>query len=224
MNQEGNALILKATQNGYHRRVAASAALALGLMCNGCWFGRTKAATKVPPPPAPAVLPNAGSPDAKPADLPALPAEALAPVPIDPPPPKQTVVIPAPKPLPSPKTTPPPRRQQSRQPAVVPAPPPAATPVTPTPAAPAPQLGEFLTTAQRRQLEAELLTTLQRSRSALGRINGSNLSAAQRETADRIRVFISQAEAQRPEDVATALQFARRADLLGQDLLKSIEQ
>jgi hypothetical protein len=86
-------------------------------------------------------------------------------------------------------------------------------------------LGEFLTAAQRRQFESEFVSTLKRSRAALGRITQrSNLTPVQRDTAERIRVFIGQAEAERSRDIATALQLARRADLLGKDLLSSLQQ
>jgi len=42
------------------------------------------------------------------------------------------------------------------------------------------------------------------------------------ETRERIRIFIQQAESARDRDAATALQLARRADLLAQDLLPAL--
>jgi hypothetical protein len=43
----------------------------------------------------------------------------------------------------------------------------------------------------------------------------------QRETVERIQTFIQQAEESKGRDLATALQLVRRADVLGQDLLKT---
>jgi len=40
------------------------------------------------------------------------------------------------------------------------------------------------------------------------------------ETLERIKTFIQQAEESKGKDLATALQLVRRADVLGQDLLK----
>jgi hypothetical protein len=61
------------------------------------------------------------------------------------------------------------------------------------------------------------------ARSALGRVAGkNNLTVPQRENVSRIQTFLTQADAARRDDLGTALQLARRADLLGQDLLKSL--
>jgi hypothetical protein len=49
------------------------------------------------------------------------------------------------------------------------------------------------------------------------------LNARQQETTARIRTFLAQANAVRDNDISTALQLARRADLLGQELLKSLK-
>lgn len=81
-----------------------------------------------------------------------------------------------------------------------------------------------MTASQQRQAEADLEASLQRARVALNRTSGRQLTAAQRETLERIRVFIEQAQGERKRDLATALQLARRADLLGQDLLKGLQQ
>jgi len=97
------------------------------------------------------------------------------------------------------------------------------SPVPPiTPPAPTPRLGEILTDARRREYEADFTGSMARARAAVSRASGRRLNATQRETVDRIRVFLRQAEASRAKDLATALQLARRADLLGQDLLTSL--
>jgi hypothetical protein len=62
-----------------------------------------------------------------------------------------------------------------------------------------------------------------RARAAIARTSGRNLSAAQKETVDRIRTFIQQAEQSKGRDLSTALQLARRASLLGDDLIKGLQ-
>jgi len=114
------------------------------------------------------------------------------------------------------KTSPPPAAPQPPQPAVQPQPQPSAAP-------PPPQLGEILSAGQRRQYEAEYAQSLSRARSALQKTSGKSLNQAQRETVERIRTFIRQAEESKGRDLATALQLVRRADVLGQDLLKDFQ-
>jgi Skp family chaperone for outer membrane proteins len=87
---------------------------------------------------------------------------------------------------------------------------------------PAPQLGVILSDAERRQYEAEYAQSLSRARSALQQSSGKSLGPAQRETVERIKTFIQQAEESKGRDLATALQLVRRADVLGQDLLKDL--
>jgi hypothetical protein len=88
---------------------------------------------------------------------------------------------------------------------------------------PPPQLGEILSDAQRRQYEADYAQSLSRARSALQQASGKSLTPTQRETVERIQTFIQQAEESKGKDLATALQLARRADVLGQDLLKDFQ-
>ena len=80
-----------------------------------------------------------------------------------------------------------------------------------------------MTAPQQRQAEADFQASLQRARIALSRTSGRQLTTAQRETLERIRVFIQQAQGEKQKDLATALQLARRADLLGQYLLKGLQ-
>ena len=82
----------------------------------------------------------------------------------------------------------------------------------------------MLSPAQLRQSETDYQQSLQRAQAALNRATGRSLTPAQRDTLERIRVFINQAQSEKQRDLATALQLARRADLLGQDLLKGLQQ
>jgi type IV secretory pathway VirB10-like protein len=183
--------------------------LSLGL--SGCWFG--KKATAIPPPPAP---------QQKPAP-PVLPPEQKPPEqkPLPMPPPSE-IKEPAQITLPAPQKTPPPRPapRKKQTPSAAPPPPPIEQP--PVQPAPPPQLGEILSDAERRQYEADYAQSLARARSALQQASGKSLSPAQRETVERIKTFIQQAEDSKGRDLATALQLVRRADVLGQDLLKDL--
>ena len=58
----------------------------------------------------------------------------------------------------------------------------------------------------------------------LGQVAGRSITPAQHDTVERIRIFIQQSEAEKSKDISTAVQLARRADLLGQDLVKSLSQ
>jgi len=82
-----------------------------------------------------------------------------------------------------------------------------------------PQLGEILTADQRRQIETEMADHLARARDILTRVSKVRLDGSQTETRERVRIFIQQAENSRDHDPATALQLARRADVLAQDLV-----
>lgn len=176
------------------------AVLCLGM--SGCWFQKNTQ-PKIPAP-VPAAQPVTAQPvTTQPAAAQAAPATPSAapkpevrrnPVPAPPPP-----VAPAP---------------------VAPAPP-AATPVAPV--APAPPLREIISSEQRRQYETEFSQGVERASAALKQASTRTLNASQQETAARIRTFLAQANAMRDDDISTALQLARRADLLGQELLKSLK-
>lgn len=172
--------------------------ITLSLVSSGCWPGGRKARVPVP--------------------------VAAPPVPVAP------VVVPAaetPKPVPNPapvaarpvapRVV---RKPVATPPAIAPAPAPAPAPVF----APVPQLGEVLTPVRRRESEAELGASLQRARAALAQVAGRSITPAQHDTVERIRIFIQQSEAEKQKDISTAVQLARRADLLGQDLVKSLSQ
>jgi type IV secretory pathway VirB10-like protein len=168
-------------------------AISLSLGLSGCWFGKKKTpVTPAPPqPPAPQQTTPA-TPEVKP--------QAQAPEQEQPP---------APAPPPVKKNAPPePAPQRTPQPAGQ------------APLQPAPQLGVILPANRRRQYEAEYAQSLSRARAALQQVSGKALSQTQRETVERIKTFIQQAEESKAKDLATAFELVRRADLLGQDLLK----
>jgi hypothetical protein len=85
-----------------------------------------------------------------------------------------------------------------------------------------PQLGEILSGAQRQQVETEMTGHLNRAREILTRAARATLNSAQVETRERVRTFIQQAESARARDPKTALELARRADVLAQDLLPTL--
>ena len=185
--------------------------LSLGL--SGCWFG--KKATAIPPPPAP--QPKQAPPVQPPAQKP------LEQKPLPTPPPSE-IQEPAQITLPAPQKTPPsrPAAKKKKTPAT-PSQPPQPAEQPPVQAAPPPQLGEILSNAERRQYEAEYAQSLARARSALQQASGKSLSPTQRETVERIKTFIQQAEESKGRNLATAFELVRRADVLGQDLLKDLQ-
>jgi len=192
----------------------------------GCWPVKKKPLL-VPPAP---IQPQAASPQAG-ATTPALPVTRP---PVETPLPRAEITAPTPpaaiqppaETAPSPATPPRPRRAPRKQapPATTP---PATTPsVTPLPGAgqlvPTPQLGEILSEQRRQQLQASFDRSAGRAKAALNRALRAKLSREQQDTVARIRTFLTQAEAAKKKDLTTAEQLARRADLLGADLVQSL--
>jgi hypothetical protein len=70
-----------------------------------------------------------------------------------------------------------------------------------------------------RVYKLELDEMLDGIRKILAVVAGKTLNEEQNEIATRIRTFQRQAEQAREQDLVTAVSFARRADLLAQDLL-----
>jgi hypothetical protein len=125
-------------------------------------------------------------------------------------------------PLPDNAPLPPNRRPAAPRPPKPPGPrpptPPSGVQDSPTPSVP--RLSEFMTDEQRRQVENELNEHLNRARSVLNQASArGNLSQNQAETVSRIETFVQQADQARNRDLDTARELARRADILGQDLL-----
>jgi len=178
-----------------------AATLALGLQ--GCWFNRKTVMVPIPvPAPTPAPAPTTQEPPPKPAEQPTVPAEqptASTEHPTAPTRPRPPVRDTTPKPAPAPATPP------------------------PAPAPPSPQLGEILTDRHRSELESDLNQYLSRARAAVSRASGRPLTAAQKESVDRIKTFIQQAVEAQPKDLPSAVLLARRADLLGEELVKALQ-
>jgi len=87
---------------------------------------------------------------------------------------------------------------------------------------PAPRLGQIFTAEQLRDYNRTLEESLDRVRRVLGRVAGRNLNPEQSDIVSRIQTFQKQAEQAREQDLVTAVNLARRADLLAQDLVKRL--
>jgi outer membrane biosynthesis protein TonB len=139
---------------------------------------------------------------------------APPPVVVEPPnpvPPKpETPKVEPPKPEPPPPET-------VKRPSPFPAP---STP--PTKPSPPPQLTQILTAQQQQEYNRGIDQSITRARRALASVIARNLTPEQRATADRVRTFLAQAEEARRQDLIRAKGLADRADLLAQDLVKSV--
>jgi hypothetical protein len=123
----------------------------------------------------------------------------------------------APKPAPGKKP------QPTHPPATPATPPETETPVPPVvQPTPVPRLGEELSDERRREYEADYNRFVTGARDTLKHTTGRRLNPAQQEQVANVRVFLKQAEDSRAKDLALAMQLARRAYLLGQELLKSL--
>jgi|GEM_PF-1434518 len=199
-------------------RAGLTLLLVLSVATSGCWFGRRKA-PKVPVPvtPAPKAAPG---PSSKPIEPPPeLPPSNSVPTPAETPvtPSGQTPAeAPPPKPVRKPAA-----RKPARKTAPVPVPAVTAPPATSAPAAQVPQLGVLLTAEQRNQYEAEYSRDMASAMDGLVHILESALSPAQKESMNRVRSFMRQAEDAHARDLAAAAQLARRAAVLAQDLAQS---
>jgi hypothetical protein len=180
--------------------------LVLSLGSTSCWFRKPPRAF-VPPParPKPVIV-------ASPPEMPAAPeidANATATLPSEVP---GSIMPPAPPP------SSPPARRPATAAAPRTTPPPAPQPEPP----PLPRLGQIFTAAQLREYNQTLDQSLERVRRALAIAAGKNLNADQSEIVNRIRTFQKQAEQAREQDLVTAVNLARRADLLARDLLERL--
>jgi hypothetical protein len=98
--------------------------------------------------------------------------------------------------------------------------PPAVVPPEVQPAAP--RLGQIFTAEQLREYNRAVDESLDRVRRVLGSVAGRNLNPELNEIVSRIQTFQKQAEQAREQDLVTAVNLARRADLLAQDLVKRL--
>jgi hypothetical protein len=195
------------------RWTGAIAVIVLSAALNGCLF-RKKPAPPLQPPPLPSPVQPA-------------PPDPM-PVPGVEPPAQEMQTAPAPS-VQEPEL--PPAPQEPAKPATrsgqsPPGPRPAATPdsgpAEAQPAAPKPQLGEVVPSAQRVQLMQEYQTAANEARQALEAASGRSLSEEQSAGLVRIRSFLSQAESLSGGDPRAAAELARRALVLARDLLKSL--
>jgi hypothetical protein len=188
----------------------------LSFLCGGCFLGPKRITASLPQPPQPALT--------KPAPVLSIPPGVA---PIETPLPDAPVVVakaeePAPPailPTPEEPKKPAPRRLRQTAAAPVPA---AVVPENTPPPEPVPQLQELLTPERQAQYETELTASVERAKAVLKQVSHRKLDKPQRENVNRIQTFLTQAETAKKDDLGTALQLARRADLLGQDLLKSL--
>jgi hypothetical protein len=141
--------------------------------------------------------------------LPPAPDVESEPYPEGPPVSLETGLPPA-SPPPAPRRPAPPRAVVTPAPAPVPEP-------TPTP-----RLETILTAEQLREYNRTLDESLDRVKKILERVAGQSLKPDLRSTVSRIQTFQKQAEQARESDLVTAVNLARRADLLAQDLIRRL--
>ncbi len=183
------------------RNGAAFLCAASLLVCSGCFFQKTRHVAFTPPPP---------HPPAKIGPQPELPAPPLLTINLSawllPDLPPNVPDLPEPpKPQPRPKP-----------PIVVSGPkPPTIPPDQPVER----KLGPLFTPEQTREYTKDLENSLERVKRNLTALAKKRLNEEQVMTMERIRTFQKQAEQARQEDLVTAVNLARRADLLAQDLL-----
>jgi hypothetical protein len=178
--------------------------LLMSLGTTSCWFRKPPRAFVPPPAPPKPVI--ATSPPEVPA-APEIDADATATLLPD---------LPSTMPTAPPPPAPPaPARRPATAAAPRTTPPPAPTPDTP----PLPKLGQIFTAVQLREYNQALDQSLEEVRRVLAIAAGKNLNANQTEIVNRIRTFQKQAEQAREQDLVTAVNLARRADLLARDLL-----
>jgi len=192
--------------------LAALLTLAMGLACSGCFGGAKKTVRRFVPPPPVARANSVPSATPFSADMMQIPPEFEPELTED----TTSLAVELP-PAMVPKPPPRPAARNIPQPATP-------TPVVPTPAPSGPQLGELLSPAERRQVETDFLATVRRATELLNRTMRRSLTAGQRDTVERVQVFLQQADQEKNRDLPTALQLARRADLLVQDLSRSLSQ
>jgi len=184
--------------------------LALTLATTGCLRQRTLARVFIPPPAhSQAQVPEPAGPLPSPPEITADVATMAAP--------------------PLPDTAPAliasfpeaPRRVPRRPAPHIDTPKPPPTVATPEPTAP-PRLAQMFTPEEFRINTKALEESLERVNRALAIVEGKNLTADQKEMAERIKTFRKQAEQAREQDLLTAVSLAKRADLLAKDLLERL--
>ena len=180
--------------------------LALSLGTTSCWF-RKPAPPRVFVPPPPVAKPSVAivQPELPPAPEIEAPQESAPPEGVP------AAMPSAGPPPPPPRRPPPPVRATAPPPVVIPPEPP-----------PTPRLGQIFTADQLREYNRALEESLDRVRKVLGTVAGRNLNPELTQIVNRIQTFQKQAEQAREQDLVTAVNLARRADLLAQDLIKRL--
>jgi hypothetical protein len=180
--------------------------LALSLGTTSCRFQKTKSLRVfVPPPPVPRPPLPSMVPEIPPAPDFEAGAELTLPEGV------AAVMPPAAPPPPVPRRAPPPVRANAPPPAVV-----------PPEAQPTPRLGQVFTADQLREYNRALDESLDRVKRVMGTVAGKSLNPELTQLVSRIQTFQKQAEQAREQDLVTAVNLARRADLLAQDLVKRL--
>lgn len=115
---------------------------------------------------------------------------------------------------------PPPRRRRNSE---VSKKKPAAPQVQPVPApATVPRLGEILSPEIRANYERDFTVHVARAQDVILQASGRNLDSAQEQTVERIQSFLAQAASLRENgDLSNAVEIARRASLLAEDLVRT---
>jgi hypothetical protein len=92
----------------------------------------------------------------------------------------------------------------------------------PAPPSQAPRLGDILTPEQERQYNTAIDQSLSRAQARLGAIANRQLTRDQQGLVAQIQGFIQEAQTTRKSNLAAAKSLAERADVLAQDLEKSL--
>ena len=87
------------------------------------------------------------------------------------------------------------------------------------PSTPALRLSQILTPEELRRNTQDLERYTDSVRSRLAKVAGKNLTAEQKDIEERVQTYLTQAEQARDQDLVTAVNLARRADLLAKDLV-----
>jgi len=184
------------------------AVIVLSTLSSSCWFQKKPVAFTPPPPRA---QPKISTEVVRLPDPPMIAGSAqLAPE------------IPAPNLQPLADLFPPPAERPAPHrttPAPVHTTPPAVTEQPPPP-----RLGPVIPADQRRAYTRTLDDSLERVRRALEFLATRNLNAEQAEAREKISTFQKQAEQAREQDLVLAVNLAKRADLLAQDLVARVKQ
>jgi hypothetical protein len=186
------------------------AVIMLSALCSSCLFQKK---TVVFTPPPPRTQPKINADVARLPQPPEIKGDATATVP--------PVAMETPPDLPAPPDPhPAPRRAVNPAPAHNTATPPPAVAEAPAP----PRLGPVFTAEQRRVYTRTLEESLDRVKHALEFLATRNLNPEQADVREKISTFQKQAEQAREQDLFLAVNLAKRADLLAQDLVARVSQ